>query len=262
MKFVRTILICIIMIQMISCRNAEAEIGEKGVTQMGGKRSDYYKIGLILNVNEKEDYYETYVDYLCYLKEKYPTYAAFKEKKTGDGHIEVRTWESDDFIMRAIWDEVDGGQQCNFEWIWKNDEIKQVVTGLIQKGEQQLLQEAQVPIENVEEYKEERLAVADLALKGIINEITENNFIKGVYINFSGDDIVSLVNIIKEFRFVNEVGYEKGKEKYYIYLYGDQDGILLSLTIDEDGEIWCADNRIGHSDDFKIWFDNMISDEK
>lgn len=284
------LVVCLLIFSIMACADSRAEI-EKGETTMEdhvtlngafeepeneelemegmdsrterkGKDVDYDRVAQLLNVSEEESWYGAYVDYLCYLKKRYPTQAGLSDINRAGEHIEVRTWESDDYIMRAIWDEAGGQQICTYEWIWKNEETEKTVTEQICRGEEMALKEKeQENIPDAVGYREAKLVKAGQAVSGNLYEVTENNFIQGIDEDFDGENLKDLQEAVKGLAFDDSMESsipDDREAKYHILLIDAKGSYILDLMVSEDGSVWCGEGRFQPSDALDNWISVQV----
>ena len=80
----------------------------------------------------------------------------------------------------------------------------------------------------------------EVIVSGVISEITDNNFIEGVYRELSEDELKDLINIIDTLEL--DIGeYEDIQVKYNISLYDVKDMLVLDLYRDNNN--WYKNNK-------------------
>lgn len=218
---------------------------------------DYDRIAQVLKVSAEEPYYDAYVDYMCYLKEQYPTRAALKEIRQESGCLEVRVWEHADYMMSAKWKSKDGKQECAYEWEWKNQETKNTVENLIEDVQQKIQAESGIEEASERTYAETALQKMEQSVKGNIYERTPNNFVKGVNLDFSGESLESLKGITAAMVFSENSSEADGETKYRIRLYDTDGNLVLDFGIYDNDEVWCQRKQIKNPESLLVWLGQM-----
>lgn len=255
-KCVRFIVILTTVFMTVSCSHFKT-IAEGETMETVAQEYDYDRIAQVLKVSAEEPYYDAYVDYMCYLKEQYPTRAFLKEIREESGCLEVRVWEHADYMMLAKWKSKEGKQECAYEWEWKNQETENTVKKLIEDAQQKL--QAEPGIEEISErtYAEAALQKVERSVKGNIYERTPNNFVKGVNLDFSGESLESLKGIAAAMVFSENISEADGETKYRIRLYDTDGKLVQDFGIYNNDEVWCQRKQIKNPESLLVWLGQM-----
>lgn len=96
----------------------------------------------------------------------------------------------------------------------------------------------------------------EVIVSGVISEITDNNFIEGVYRELSEDELKDLINIIDTLEL--DIGeYEDIQVKYNISLYDVKDMLVLDLYRDNNN--WYKNNKkVKYTDKLEEWLKKVV----
>lgn len=96
----------------------------------------------------------------------------------------------------------------------------------------------------------------EMIVSGVISEITDNNFIEGVYRELSEDELKDLINIIDTLEL--DIGeYEDIQVKYNISLYDIKDMLVLDLYRDNNN--WYENNKkVKYTDKLEEWLKKVV----
>lgn len=92
---------------------------------------------------------------------------------------------------------------------------------------------------------------------GTFIEITENNFIQGLDIRLSRDDIAEMTAALADVKFAAE-RTESFDQKYQIDLYSEREGLFYCFYIDHEGRVYSVEQYEIFSSGLNEWLNTMI----
>lgn len=217
---------------------AQESIGEEALSM------DYDKLAQALNVNREEEYYPCYVDYLCYLKNKYPK----KAKLAGvtedqSGYSSIRIWNGNGYTVKAAWPSDTKQDGFDLQWTWENKELQAVIEGLIEEGKGKLAAGS----ENT-----------DMIVSGNLYELTDNKFQPGIDYDLNDDEIKQIQELLEENICKKEDKEKTAEIRFILTLYDADEREQMSFGISIDGRIYSEDGKKIEDDRLQTLVDSMI----